>query len=113
MSLRYLENAGASVVCLLPKHIAEACLMWQNYRATSHILYAHTHTFPTPLSTDKGLLQVQSTSKTTGNTLCPRVVLLFIPCSSLTNTENALPISQIEDFLQQRNRGLILNVIHA
>lgn len=64
LSLRYLENTGASAVCLLPKHPAAACLIWQSYRGTSH-----THISPAALYTDKGLLQVQSTSKTTGDTL--------------------------------------------
>ncbi|KAM7389079.1 hypothetical protein PAMP_023076 [Pampus punctatissimus] len=92
LSLRYLENTGASAVCLLPKHPVAACLIWQSYRGTSH-----THTSPAALYTDKGLLQVQSTSKTTGDTLPPRVVLPFGP----TNAEN---ISQIEQFLTTKER---------
>lgn len=64
LSLRYQENTGASAVCLLPEHPAAACLIWQSYRGTSH-----THISPAALYTDKGLLQVQSTSKTTGDTL--------------------------------------------
>lgn len=94
LSPRYLENTGASAVCLLPKHPAAACLIWQSYHGTPH-----TRTSPAALYTDKGLLQVQSTSKTTGDRLPPRVVLPFGPCSSLTNAENAVPISQREQFL--------------
>ena len=97
LSLRYLENTGASVVCLLPKHPAAACLIWQSYHGTSH-----THTSPAALNTDKGLLQVQSTSKTTGDTLPPGVPLPFGPCSSLTNAENEVPISQRERLLSTK-----------
>lgn len=83
LCLRYLENTGASVVCLLPRHPAVACLIWQSYHFASHTVYTHTHTSPAALYTDKGLLQVQSTSKTTGDTLYPwgsaSVWSLFLP----------------------------------
>lgn len=99
LSLRYLENTGASAVCLLPKHPAAACLIWQSYQGTSH-----THISPAAQYTDKGLLRVQSTSKTTGDTLPPRVVLPFGPCSSLTNAENAVPNPQMEQFLTTKEQ---------
>lgn len=99
LSLGYLENTGASAVCLLPKHPAAACLIWQSYHGTSHTL-----TFPAAMYTDKGLLQVQSTSKTTGDTLPPRVVLPFGSCSFLTNPENAVPVPQMEQFFTTKEQ---------
>lgn len=92
-------RAPEHLLCLLPKHRAEACLIWQRYHGSSHTL-----TFPAALYTDKGLIQVQSMSKTTGNTLPPRVVLLFGPCSFLTNAENAVPITQMEQFLSTKEQ---------
>lgn len=76
----YLENTGASAVCLLPEHPAAVGLIWHSYQGTSH-----THRSPAALYADKGLLQVQSTSKTTGDTLPLRTVLPFGPCLSLKN----------------------------
>lgn len=108
LSLRYLENTGASAVCLLPKHPAAACLIWQSYHGTSH-----THTSPAALYTDKGLLQVQSTSKTTGDTLLPRVVLPFGPCSSLKTRKTLCQSLRWSSSSQQRNRVMTLNVIHS
>lgn len=64
------------------KHPAEACLISQRYHGSSR-----TITFPAALYTDKGLLQLQSMSKTTGNILAPSEVLMFGPCSFTTNAE--------------------------
>lgn len=85
---------AAQAPCRSMSYLAE--LSWQ---------FSYSYIPGSILYTDRGLLQVQSTSKTTGDTLPPRVVLPFGPCSSLTNAEKAVPISQMnQSFTAKKQR---------
>lgn len=111
---RYPESTGASAVFAQPSTPSGACLIWRRYRATSRTL-----TFPAALCADKGLLQVQSMSKTTGNTLHstappppPGATFPYGPCSCHANAENAALITWMEQLLATKgNRGFAFECI--